>query len=53
MMEVVKGLRQLGLWIQRENNQQVKAKLKQFYNIHVEEVQKMKKYLEDHKIKVE
>ncbi len=48
-MEVVKGLRKLKLWVQRENNQQVKQRLKQFYNIHIEEVQKMKKYLEDHK----
>jgi hypothetical protein len=46
MMEVVKGLRKLKLWIERETqNKVIWNKLKIYYNAKVEEVQKWKKFL--------
>lgn len=54
MMEVVKGLRKLKLWIERESqNKVVQKKLKNYYNTYVEKVQEWKKYIEDHKLKVQ
>ena len=53
MMEVVKGLRRLKLWIKREADKQFKEKLRAYYNKHVDEVSTMKKFLEESKMQVE
>jgi vacuolar protein-sorting-associated protein 4 len=49
MYKVVEGLKLFQLWIPREHDPVMVQKLKELYNSNVDEVQKMKKYLEDHK----
>eukprot|EP01016_Furgasonia_blochmanni_P046790 TRINITY_DN6795_c0_g1_i2.p1 TRINITY_DN6795_c0_g1~~TRINITY_DN6795_c0_g1_i2.p1 ORF type:complete len:446 (+),score=98.00 TRINITY_DN6795_c0_g1_i2:146-1483(+) len=50
MYQVVEGLKNLRLWIERESDPTLKEKLRLYYNQNVDEVEKMKKFLEDNKI---
>ncbi len=52
-MECKKGLSKLGQWIQREHDGKMKEKLKNYYNGHIDEIRKMKLFLEESKEEVE
>lgn len=53
MYKMVEGLKLFQVWIPRETDPAFIAKLKELYNQNIDEVQKMRKYLEDHKNKNE
>ncbi len=46
-LEMKKGLQKLGQWIQREHDGAMKDKLKKYYNAHIDEMRKMKLYIEE------